>query len=164
MSHNDIKFEFKLQSEKYIKFRQFLTVFFMFIPFICGAVVFAYTWWAEISYDLADNIRALAFVGFLSGTIIMGVGLLHYTQDEKNGEFYWSWLDENFCEGLLNLCNQHSDLNDYRLRVIAEGRMFTWGEYIEMTAWPKKKQALQEELLEQHRNKSMCKSLYESQI
>jgi hypothetical protein len=163
MEYKDVKFEHKLHSEKYIIFRKRLSLSLLAIPsliFILGAFVFS----DSENSAVRDHIGFLTFmcaIAILMLTVMVLFSLIEKLDDEHDG-FSWEWLSADYCDDLLNLCRNQPDLDDYRQRVIAEGRRFTWAEYVAMSRWPEQKRKIQANLIEQKNRDAKCKALYES--
>jgi hypothetical protein len=157
VDYKDIQFEHKLCSDKYIKVRRRLAYFFMSTPVLCLCL------FVVLASPSAGVVLGLIVMTALISLI--GIFAAEIPVDEKEGadcDLGWEWLAARYCNDLLDLCQKYSDLNDYRLRVITEGRQFTWYEYVAMKKWPEQKRKIQANLLEKRNHEAMCKALYES--
>lgn len=164
MDYKDIKFEHQLQSETYIQVRQKITIVLIAMPSIFWIPFSAFVLFdpAKAASDPAHAIRIAFLCLLMIATFTYFVIFLSLDGFDDDKDFDWDWLHASYCDDLANLCSTHSDLNDYRLQVIAEGRRFTWEEYVAMKNWPERKRAIQLNLIQQKNRDAMCKALYES--
>lgn len=140
---NKMKFSYPLRSNSYVILSRIAVVL---IPI----QVFAILLWMYIA-DLSYFGTCLSIAVYAIAFFLIWI---------HRSRLFPIWMDDRHCSRLLDLCDQYSELNDYRLSVVHQGRRFTSAEYVAMTAWPEKKRAA--EKLEAERKLAIvkCNQLY----